>query len=201
MTAFIVECDEDVSDEADRLVALIDDWQEGRITLAEYTAHIAKAIQAERDDHAKTAKSQVDLLSVLGCVHMRVQRFKTEHEALPAGAFDLGAPEEEAKGSPDASLTEFIAALERMVGEGSPDPRLMTVLEAIEAYGNSKGACPDATAYLAWAKKMDGVRLDHPDMRNKPSSLCGQEHCAFCKLIMVATDVAFGLDEPKALLP
>ena len=69
VTAFIVECDEDVSETADRLAGLIDDWQEGRITLAEYTAHIAKAIQAERDEQASHATK-------LQAIRERVEQFE-----------------------------------------------------------------------------------------------------------------------------
>lgn len=89
-----------------------------------------------------------------------------------------------------ASLIAALAAMESIAapvplqgcnelpGEGSPDPRLTTVLEAIGEYGKAHGQCPGAV-----------------------EGLCGHPNCAYCRLVKVATDVAFGLDEPKALLP
>lgn len=131
------------------------------LTASEFTAHIAKAIQKERTAHAKTAKSQVDLISVLGCVHMRVKRFRDFHEPVVG-----------------SKLGEFVADLERMVGQGSPDPRLTTLLDAIETYGVEQGPCP---------------------VTGTSERFCGD--CDYCQLLNEATDVAFGLNEPKKLLP
>lgn len=117
MTALLVDCDDDVSATAGRLGELL--HGKDHVTKGEMAAHIAKALQGERDSHGQTSKQLVDMLAVLGCIRKRVERYRGAHDGV-----DWRERVEEGREPYDTE--EFVGDLERMLGPDWPPPGPVT---------------------------------------------------------------------------